>query len=51
MHAPRLKVSKMIGYSTPEWNDSSTRQFTLNFIIALCGLFFILIYEATMTYV
>lgn len=29
--------------------QSSTRQWTLNFIILLCGLFFTLIYEATMT--
>lgn len=44
----------MIGHvdeSVESVQSSSTRQWTLNFIILLCGLFFALIYEATMTYV
>lgn len=43
----------MIGQSTNEIRGDygSTRQWTLNFVIVLCGLFLVLAYEATMTYV
>lgn len=46
-------VYRMIGQTTEsiEGEHNSTRQRVLNFIIIICGLFLILTYEATMTYV
>lgn len=46
-------VSRMIGQGDELAHSNvspSTRQWLLNFIILLCGLFFVLTYEATMTY-
>lgn len=50
--SPREIVEIFIASNpTPKTKGNSTRQWVLNIIIALCGLFFVLIYESTMTYV
>lgn len=48
-----LLVGRMVGMASKPYEGEmhSTRQWLLNFIITLTGLFLFLIYEATMTYV
>jgi len=48
-----ILVAKMIqqNYEVVEGDGDSTRQWIINFILLLCGLFLVLSYEAVMTLV